>query len=302
MRPLRTNYKGISFKRLFLFLMIASIILTFASPMFSSEVIIIGETRLKPISDMAKKIIEKLPFSTETFRTVEVSERLNAIVVEEKAKVVVTLDRDAVYWAVNLPETIPVIYSMLASPPRVKRQNITGVYLQTPIKEYISLINKYFPGFKKIGVIYGPDTELPVKSKNPSRLKALRAENSYEFVNALKSLNDVDALLLLPDKNLLSASAIKEVYLFSFKNKISVLGISSKYVKEGSLFALVFDLSFIGEQLRKMTKAVLKSGNAGSLSPCPPEKFNLYINIDTAKKMNIDIPKELLAKAKKVYP
>ncbi len=285
------------------FLFFATVLLVLLSPAFSesAEVIIIGDTHLKPVSDVISVIEQALHHDTKTYSPAQANKKLKALVSEENARVVVALGRDALDIAANLTESVPVVYGLLVEPPRLQRQNVTGVYLETSINEYMSLVTRSFPNMRRVGIIYGPDTERIVRSAESPQIKAIKVKNSYEFVNALNSLN-TDAFLLLPDRGLLSPTAIESVYLHSFRNSIPVLGISEKHVKEGSLLSLVFDGESMGRQLGEVVKSVLSKGSARDIPPVSPQKLNLYINTDTARKMNIPIPDELLRRAKKVYP
>ncbi len=285
------------------FLFFATVLLVLLSPAFSesAEVIIIGDTHLKPVSDVISVIEQALHHDTKTYSPAQANKKLKALVREENARVVVVLGRDALDIAADLTESVPVVYGLLVEPPRLRRQNETGVYLETSINEYMSLVARSFPNIRKVGIIYGPDTERLVRSAESPQIRAIKARNSYEFVNALNSLN-TDAFLLLPDRGLLSPTALEAVYLHSFRSRTPVFGISEKYVREGSLLSLVFDSEGMGRQLGEIVKSVLSKGSARDMPPAPPQRLNLYINTDTAKKMNITIPEELLRRAKKVYP
>lgn len=273
----------------------------FISPSGAADVVIVGDTQFRPVSDIIQSMQRVLHSHVSTYTPRQVEGRLKGVVRDENAKIVVALGKDALEIADDLPETMPVVYGMLITPPKTRRQNITGVYMETPIDEYLTIIIRNFPEIQKIGVIYGHETEQLVKSAESHYFKSVRAKNSYEFVNALGGLN-IDALLLLPDRNLLSPSAVEAVYLYSFRKKIPILGISEKHVKEGSLLALVFDTENMGRQLGEMVNAVFSAGNADSISQSPPRRFNLYINTATAHKMNIQVPEEIIRKAKRVYP
>ncbi|HEX8948963.1 MAG TPA: ABC transporter substrate binding protein [Dissulfurispiraceae bacterium] len=276
-------------------------LLLHAGPSESADVLIIGDAQLKPVADMIALIEGTLPSRTSAYSPSQISGRARAVVSEENAKVVLALGKDAVEIAATLPEPIPVIYGMLVAPPRTNRQNITGVYMETPVREYLDFVNRSFPGIKKIGVLYGQETERLVRAVESSHIRAVKVKNSYEFANAVGSLN-TDALLLLPDRQLLSPAAVEAAYLFSFRKKIPVLGLSERHVKEGSLFALVFDLAGMGRQLGEMVKEVLAARSADGIPPAPPLKLNLYVNADTAKKMGISIPDEVLRRARRVFP
>lgn len=122
-----------------------------------------------------------------------------------------------------------------------------------------------------------------------------------ELVNTVNRLTDAKALLLLPDVNLLTAPVMSSVYLFSFKNNIPLLGSTEAHVKQGSLFSLVFDAKAVSRQIGEKVQQVLNGTDAGEIHASPPRKYNLYINSNTARKMGIALPDEMLKKAKKVY-
>ena len=125
--------------------------------------------------------------------------------------------------------------------------------------------------------------------------------SSSELVATVNRLADTKSLLLLPDSNLLTAPVMSNVYLFSFRNNIPVLGISEANVKQGSLFALVFDPKTVSRQIGEKVQAILNGSDAGELPASAPRRYNLYVNSNTAQKMGVEIPDEVLKKAKKVY-
>ncbi len=275
-----------------------------ASPSYCAEVIIIGETRLKPVMDVVTAVQDALRYETVVRSPAEVrDDGLHALVIKENAKVVVALGKGAVQLSLTLPETVPVVYGLVVEPFETDRRNITGVYMATPVSEYMELLNRYFPDIRKVGMVHEPGSGQLVGSDfAPSKVEVRSARNSYEFVERITGFkNDIDALLLLPEKNLITSSALNEVYLYSFSEKVPVIGISEKYVKVGSFFSLVFDTGHIGRQLGTLVERVVARGSAANIPVAAPEKYNLYINSKTAKKMNLDVPAELYDKAKKVY-
>lgn len=291
-------------KRFFIFISITLIILFSAVQSESSDVIIIGDFRLKPINDIVTVIRESLPSEAAVYLPKDVRGILNSVVRKENAKIVITLGAEPTSDALSLPESLPLIYGLLIKPPITNRQNITGIYMTSPVSEYISLLERYFPNIRKLGIVLGPETgNVLLQEVSSTSVTLYRANNSYEFIKGIDHLGgNIDAFLLLPEKNLLTATAIEELYRRSFAGKVPVIGVSEKHVKMGSLFALVFDESGMGNQIGELAKKVLSRGNASGITPAPPERFNLYLNIETAKAMKISIPAELLKKARVIYP
>ena len=145
--------------------------------------------------------------------------------------------------------------------------------------------------------------ELIDNSLKTPEIKHCSAKTPYEFIEKFNSLaNDVDALILLPEKDLLTETTLKELYLLSFKKNIPVIGISEKYVKIGSLFSLGFDTTAMGRQIGEMANKVVLQGNAKGITQDPPGSFSLHVNSKTSEIMGINFPASLLKTARKVYP
>jgi putative ABC transport system substrate-binding protein len=291
-------------KRLFLFISIMLIILLSAVKSEPADVIIIGDFRLKPINDIITIIRESLPSEAAVYLPKDVKGILNSVIRKENAKVVVTLGGEPTNDALSLPESVPVIYGLHIKPAVTKRQNITGIYMTTPVSEYISLLERYFPNIRKLGIVLAPETgNVFMHEVSSASVTLYRANNSYEFIKGIDHLGrTVDAFLLLPEKNLLTSTAMEELYRRSFAEKVPVIGVSEKHVKMGSLFALVFDEAAMGKQIGELAHRVLLHGNASGIAPAPPEKYNLYLNIETAKTMKINVPAEFSRKVRVIYP
>ena len=291
-------------KRLFLFISFTFILILSAAQSESSDVIIIGDSRLKPIKDIVTIIRETLPYESSVYLPRDVKGSLSSILKKEKAKLVIALGGEPTSDVMSLPESIPVIYGLLVKPAITNRHNVTGIYMTTPVDEYLSLLERYFPNIKKLGTVIEPETGNEfLHEVSATSVTLYRANTSYDFIKGIDRLDgNIDAFLLLPEKNLLTSTAIEELYRHSFSEKIPVIGISEKHVKMGSLLAIVFDETGMGKQIGELAQRVLLRGNASGISPAPPEKFNIYLNSETANAMKISLPAELVRKARGMYP
>jgi len=297
--PLRIEF----LKSLITVLAVAATLLISAAPAYSADVLILGNSKLKPVADVIEGIKNSISASTVIKSPEEAKHALERIVRKENAKVVIALGKDSIVYAGSLPESIPIVYGLVIDPIETKRENITGVYMATPVTEYVSFINRNLPSINKIGIIC-VDQKKNYRSQSAVARKVIfhNASNPYEFIGGLKVLgHNVDALLLVPDRDLITSKALEALYLFSFKEKIPVIGISEKYVKIGSLFSLGFDTSEMGRQIGQITNRVLTKGSASGIQHSSPDKLNLYINSKTSETMSVEIPENLLKTAKKVY-
>ena len=282
--------------------LLAWIFFILAPPAFAVETLIIGDIQYKPVVDVVSEIKSSLNSPAKVYATADVMGKLVQIADREDARLVVALGSNAVNEALKLPPSIPVIYGLVIAPPKTARQNITGVYMSTPVSEYVNTINEYLPSLKKLSVVGSQELMNILDGRSYAQVALYRVSSSSELVNTVDHLEVSHALLLLPDVALLTTAVMEQVYLFSYRKNVPLLGISEGNVKQGSLFAIVFDSVNVGQQIGEKAQHALNGVDLKEMPPSPPKKFNLFLNNATAKKMGITIPSEMLENAKRVYP
>lgn len=273
-----------------------------ALPASAAEVLVIADAQLKPVMEVIQGLRKTLRASTRTYAPAEVRGTLAAVVQREDARVVIAMGREALGEALTLPPSIPVIYDMVVTPPSISRPNTAGFYMATPASEYGDLVRTYIPALRRVAVVASRDSLNTLAGNISPPVSSHTVRNTVEFVNTVKQLENTDAILLLPDSGVLTAAALEEAYLQSFRRRIPLLGISERHVKEGALLALVVDMVNVGKLVGEYASKALKSGNVGQPPAAPPRKFELFINMDTARKMRISIPDEVVRMARKAYP
>lgn len=268
----------------------------------ATDVLVVADARLKPVVEIISGIGKTLKTPLKTYSSSQVKGTLETVVSAEQAKVVVALGREAIEEALRLPPSVLVIYDMVVIPPVVNRPNTTGFYMATPAREYAEFIGSHLRELTQIAVV-GSRGQLNILARGDSALFTnYSVRNTFDFVTTLKQLNGADAILLLPDVTVLTATAMEEAYLLSFRKKIPLLGISEKNVKDGALFALVVDPVNVGRLIGEYATRALKGANVGQIPPSPPRKFDLFVNLDTARKMGIRLPESMVNGAKRTFP
>lgn len=271
------------------------------SPVRAAKVLIVGDIQYALVADVAAEIQLAVRSQVSEYATSEVRGRLGALVERENARIVVALGIDALGEALRLPPAIAVVYGLVIVPPRSGRANVTGVYMSPPVSEYVSTLRRYLPEITRVSVVGSQDMIRSLFAGDSAQVAAYHVSSSSDLVNTVSRITDSRALLLLPDANLLTAQVMSSVYLHSFRKNIPVLGISEANVKQGSLFAFVFEPKAVSRQIGEKVQAILNGMEAGEIPASPPRRYNLFINSNTARKMGINIPGEMLRKAKKVY-
>lgn len=275
--------------------------LLFTSPAWAAKVLIVGDTQYAMVADVASEIQASLRSQSKEYATSEIKGRLSAIIERENAQIVVALGMDAVGEALRLPPSISVVYGLVVAPLRNGRANMTGVYMSPPVSEYVTTIRRYLPALGKVSVVGSPGMIKGLVGDESHLVSSYNVSSSSELVNTVNRLTNTRALLLLPDANLLTSQVMSNVFLYSFKKNVPLLGISETNVKQGALLALVFDHKAVSRQIGEKVQSILNGVNAEEIPVSPPRRYNLYINTNTAQKMKIEIPDELAKKAKRIY-
>lgn len=271
----------------------------FSAQGFAADAVIIGNFRARPIANAYEGVRRTFRSTTKFYTLDDVKGSLKRVVAEEDAKVVIAFGERALEEALRLPENIPVIYTFVVVPPKTTRGNTTGIYIGVPAKEYLSITTTYFPHIHKITTIGEPQLLNYLASRAP--VEQQPAETPYDFIRQINHTSS-DAILLLPDSYLLTAETLEAAYLYSFRAKIPLLGISERQAKEGALFSLVVNTYDLGKQIGQLAAQALDTGTVAATHPVPAKKHDLYLNLETARKMGIRIPDSLIRQAQKVFP
>lgn len=269
---------------------------------FAADVLIIADAQLKPVIEFTQGLRKTLRASTRTYSPAEVKGHLAAVLQREEARVVITMGREALNEALTLPPSVPVIYDMVVTPPAINRPNTVGYYMATLASEYASFVRAHLPSLKSVAAVASRDYLNTLVTEAAAPVSSHSVKNTVEFVSTVKKLDTTDAILLLPDSAIMTTAAMEEAYLHSFRRRIPLLGISERHVKEGALLALVVDMVNVGKMIGEQAAKALKSGSVGQSPASPPGKFELYLNMDTARKMHINIPDNVVRMARKAYP
>ena len=84
------------------------------------------------------------------------------------------------------------------------------------------------------------------------------------------------------------------------KNRLPVMCPYRDYVEAGALMAYAVDLSELFRRLADNVHQILKGAKPGDIPIYQPTKFELLINLKTAKALGLTLPPALLARADEV--
>jgi putative tryptophan/tyrosine transport system substrate-binding protein len=216
------------------------------------------------------------------------------------------------YIAKTATSTIPIVFIVGIDPSKVglvaslnrPGGNATGVSLlsEEVVSKQVDLLRSLLPSLTAIGVLVDPDNpnaETQIReaeaAANGIRIAAAKAHAEQELDAAFAWLatEKVDALVVGATALFLS-QRIRIVDLASH-HALPTIYFDRSMAAAGGLISYGTNILFIYRQLGIYTGSILKGAKPGDLPVLLPTKFELVINLKTARQLHINVPPMLLA-------
>ena len=174
----------------------------------------------------------------------------------------------------------------------------------------LELLKEAVPKVARVAVLYNPATPsnvLEVKEVLPAAARALgltvrswevRAADDFEKVFAALSKERPDGLYV-PAGPLMNANQ-KRIVGFALKSRLPSMYNRREAVDAGGLMSYGADLADSYRRVAYYVDRILKGAKPADLPVEQPTKFELVINLKTAKQIGLTIPPEVLARATKL--
>ena len=238
-------------------------------------------------------------------------------VVSLKSDVIVVLGGDMVPFVKDATSTIPVV--MLTSQDPVEAgvvtsfarpgANLTGVAFvssETAGKR-LQFLKEAVPSLTRVAVLWNPDHRDPeyrdieaAARRLGVHIQSLEARRPEDFDGAFQSATRAraDALMVVSSRFMnLSRSRILE---FVSKQRIPLVTGWGPWVRAGGLLSYGPDLDALMKRAASHVDKILKGAKPADLPIEQPTKFELVINLKTAKALGLTIPQSVLGRADQV--
>lgn len=234
--------------------------------------------------------------------------------VNDKNDLILAIATPAAQAVANKTSDIPILITAVTDPSDAKlvkandkpETNVTGTSDMTPVENEIELLTQIVPDAKKVGILYcssEANSKLQVDiAKQVCEEKGLEpieatVSSTNEVQQVTQSLvGKVDAIYV-PTDNMIVSSMVT-VTMIAESSGTPVIVSEESSVKNGALATHSLSYYNLGKQTAQMAVDILEGGKNPAEMPIQYlEDTSLFINEDTAKALNIEIPQELLDEA-----
>jgi len=191
--------------------------------------------------------------------------------------------------------------------------NITGI-TSVPDElggKVLELLKELLPNAAHVAVLYDPtrpDSALDLKEFLPGAARALRLTIQPWEVRTGKEFDKVFAAigkshpdaLYVPRRNPVIAANEKRIVSFALKSRLPSVHGDRRGVEAGGLMSYGADLAGRYRRVAYYIDKILKGAKPADLPVEQPTKFELVINLKTAKQIGLTIPPNVLARADRV--
>jgi putative ABC transport system substrate-binding protein len=230
---------------------------------------------------------------------------------------IVTQGTPAALTAKKTTTTVPIVMAIVGNPDETgivanlarPGGNITGssfFYAEVNAKR-LEVLKAAFPTVARIGVLLNPD--------NPAMVSVLRAmEDRAQALTVrlwhmeVRRLEELDGAFVKAKTQVEAVTVIDEGLFIANRDRVAGLAEKSRlpsigfseYGAAGGLLAYGVNFPHIWRQSMVLVDKIFKGANPGDLPIQQATRFDLVINLKTAKALGLTVPPSLLQRADQV--
>jgi putative ABC transport system substrate-binding protein len=223
-------------------------------------------------------------------------------IVGQSTPVVVALVRET--------QTIPIVFVNVADPigsgfvASLARpgRNLTGFTTDNSALggKWVELLKEIAPRTVRAALMFNPTTAVPLKFYMPSIQTAasalgvevnatpVHAKDEVEGTIAAQARDPGSALIVMPDP--FNAANREYITLLAARYRVPAMYYRREFAEAGGLVAYANDFAEQFPQAATYVDRILKGARPEDLPVQAPTKFDLIINLKTAKSLGLDLP------------
>lgn len=278
------------------------------------EVAIIKSRDIEPyriVSDGFKMVIEASIIEYEMEGDMNKGKEITKKIKADSPDLILAIGTKAALVAYQNIKNVPIVFVMVSRPEvyGLIGDNITGISLNIPSYDQLKIMKSVLPGIENVGIIYNPKISGKMVAIAKEEASRLDLELITEEVSSVKDIpqtlrrikGSIDAMLMVMDETIVDPKALKNIQLFTLRNKIPFMGLSVRFVQDGALLALTSDYQDMGRQASEMANRIILGESTNDIPISSPDKLMLVLNLKTAKIINVNFPPEVISTAVRIY-
>jgi putative ABC transport system substrate-binding protein len=263
-----------------------------------------------------KNILIEYRYSEGKFeRLPELAEEL----VRLKLDVIVTVGTPPAQAVKAATKTIPIVMALISDPVGTglvgslarPGGNVTGLSTisQDLSGKRLELLKETLPKVSRVAVLYDPNDPAKVDEFKETEvtarplgvhLQSLEVRGLDEFDGAFKAAitAKAGAILVLPTSILITNRT--RIVDLAMKNRLPTMFATSQFTDAGGLMSYGPDYGDLYRRAATYVDKILKGAKPADLPVEQPTKFELVINLKTAKQIGLTVPPNLLVRANRI--
>jgi putative ABC transport system substrate-binding protein len=244
---------------------------------------------------------------------------LAADLVRDKVAVIAALGTPAVRAAKAATTTIPIAFATIADPVQIgfvaslnrPGGNATGATLLAVEvgPKLLDMLSGVVPSATSIALLVNPtnpNSEMQSKntreaaSKLGLQLHVLNASTERDFDRVFAELTELKASALIIGQDVFFNAENKRLAALTVRHRIPAIYALPEFAAAGGLFSYGASRSDAWRQAGIYVGRILKGAKPAELPVVQPTKFEMTVNLKTAKALGLTVPASLLASADEV--
>jgi putative tryptophan/tyrosine transport system substrate-binding protein len=210
---------------------------------------------------------------------------------------------------------VPIVFVAIADPVRTglvlslahPGGNITGFtnFEASMGGKWLELLKEVAPRTTRVALIFNPDTHSgqffqSLEAEGPSlgiETVQTPVHNEAEIERALASFNGEANVSLVSMPDIFTSAHRDLIISLATKYRLPAVSWARPFAAEGGLMSYGVDLLDLFRRAASYVDRILKGAKPADLPVQQPTKFELVINLKTAKALGLTVPAELLTQA-----
>jgi putative tryptophan/tyrosine transport system substrate-binding protein len=207
--------------------------------------------------------------------------------------------------AIALPavQSDPELFQSLARPGG----SLTGfsAFGEEMSAKRVAMLKEILPGLTKLGVMHnvtdptfkawGEQTMAETKKLGIEPIRVgISAPTVGQVTEQVKDLADAGGTAMIVIRDYMTAAIINDIGRIGIEAKIAVIGEQAEFAQAGALFSYGADIADLSRRAAGYVDLILKGQKPAEMPIQLPTKFELVVNLKTARALGLTVPPTIL--------